>query len=380
MVMTLYKTLPRNRKEVSSIDHVQEITVSRRVAFGPNAVQRIPSVCEDIGIKKVQLFSGSSYTKDIAEKVIIPKLEENLDFSYEILPETVTLESLQTIASAIPSRQTYLMAVGGGKIIDYVKVIASLAHTEYMAIPTNASHDGFSSPYINFLLREQLMKVQKHSSFPGYIPISPLAIVGDTTLVSKAPIVSLTAGVGDVISKWVAVRDWRLAQRLKGENFDVYAATFSEMTANMVEERIKSLKRHFFSEKGVRALIKALGSSGVAMCIAGSSRPASGSEHLVSHTLDRLSREYDFRLAHGHQTGISSILMMYLHGGNWKRIRDILNEVKAPVSLHQLGIDRDIMLEALLKAHEIRPERYTILSEGLTRKAAETAIEMTELD
>ncbi|MFX0181687.1 MAG: iron-containing alcohol dehydrogenase [Candidatus Hodarchaeota archaeon] len=378
MVMTLYKT--RNRKEVSSIDHVQEIIVSRRVAFGPNAVQRIPSVCKDIGINKVQLFSGSSYTKDIAEKVIIPKLEGNLDFSYKILPETVTLESLQSIASTIPNRQTYLMAVGGGKIIDYVKVIASLAHTEYMAIPTNASHDGFSSPYINFLLREQLMNAQKHSNFPGYMPISPLAVVGDTTLVSKAPIISLTAGVGDVISKWVAVRDWRLAQRLKGENFDVYAATFSEMTANMVEERVKSLKRHFFSEKGVRVLIKALGSSGVAMCIAGSSRPASGSEHLVSHTLDKLSREFDFKLAHGHQTGISSILMMYLHGGNWKRIRNILNEVKAPVSLHQLGIDRDIMLEALLKAHKIRPERYTILSEGLTRKAAETAIEMTELD
>ncbi|MFX0050624.1 MAG: NAD(P)-dependent glycerol-1-phosphate dehydrogenase, partial [Candidatus Hermodarchaeota archaeon] len=104
------------------------------------------------------------------------------------------------------------------------------------------------------------------------------------------------------------------------------------------------------------------------------------SEHLVSHTLDKLSSDYDFKIAHGHQTGISSILMMYLHGGNWKRIRNILSEVKAPVTLHQLGIDRDIMLKALLEAHEIRPERYTILSEGLTKNAAETAIEMTELD
>ncbi|MFX0150064.1 MAG: iron-containing alcohol dehydrogenase [Candidatus Hodarchaeota archaeon] len=380
MMKTPTKPPPRNRKEVSSINHIQEITVSRRVAFGPNAVQRIPSVCEDIGIKNIQLFSGSTFSKEITEKIIIPKLEGKLDFSHEVLPETVALESLQTLASAIPDRQTYLMAVGGGKIIDLVKVIASLSRTEYVAVPTNASHDGFSSPYINFLLREKMMKAQKNSSFPGYIPISPLAIVGDTKLISKAPVISLTAGVGDVLSKWVAVRDWRLAQRLKGENFDIYAATFSEMTANMVEERVKSLKRHFFSEKGVRALIKALGSCGVAMCIAGSSRPASGSEHLVSHTLDKLSSDYDFKIAHGHQTGISSILMMYLHGGNWKRIRNILSEVKAPVTLHQLGIDRDIMLKALLEAHEIRPERYTILSEGLTKNAAETAIEMTELD
>jgi len=362
------------------MDYVQEIHVSRRVAFGPNAVQKISKICEEIGIKKLHIFSGSSNTKDITEKEIIPQLEEIVDFSYEVLPKTIDLEYLQSLALSIPSRQTHLMAVGGGKVIDYVKVLANLAQTDYVAVPTNASHDGFSSPYINFLLREQILEAKSKSLFPGFIPISPLAIIGDTTLVSKAPVDSLTAGVGDVLSKWVAVKDWKLAHRLKGENYDIYAATFSEMTANMVEERVKSLHKQFFSEQGVRVLIKALGSSGVAMCIAGSSRPASGSEHLVSHTLDKLSYEYEFKVSHGHQTGLSSILMMYLHGGNWQQIRHILNEVKAPTTLNNLGIDRDIMLEALQKAHKIRPERYTILSEGLTKKAAESAIEMTELD
>lgn len=271
------------------------------------------------------------------------------------------------------------MAVGGGKVIDYVKLLASLTNKEYIAVPTNASHDGFSSPYLNFLLREQIREARDKHNFPEYVPISPLAIVGDTSLVSKAPLESLTAGVGDIVSKFVAVKDWKLAQLLKGEDFDIYAATFSEMTAKMVEDQILSLGSHFFSEKGVRALLKALGSSGVAMCIAGSSRPASGSEHLVSHALDKLSDIHGFKIAHGHQTGISSILMMYLHGGDWKRIRNILKEVKAPISLQGLGIDQDIMLEALQLAHKIRPERYTILSEGLSKQAARIAIEKTEL-
>lgn len=272
------------------------------------------------------------------------------------------------------------MAVGGGKVIDYVKVIASLSQTEYVAVPTNASHDGFSSPYVNFLLREQIAKKPTNSNLPSYKPTSPIAIVGDTSLISQAPEESLKAGVGDILAKWVAVRDWKLAHRLKGEYFDIYAATFSEMTANMVEGEVKSLKKLFFSEKGIRVLLKALGSSGVAMCIAGSSRPASGSEHLVSHALDKLSHKYGFQIAHGNQTGLFSILMMYLHGANWKRIRNILVEIKAPVTLKEIGIDRDILLEAMREAPKIRPERYTILAEGLSKHATINAIEMTGID
>jgi glycerol-1-phosphate dehydrogenase [NAD(P)+] len=116
------------------------------------------------------------------------------------------------------------------------------------------------------------------------------------------------------------------------------------------------------------------------MCIAGSSRPASGSEHLISHALDILSTKYEFKISHGHQTGINAILMMYLHGGDWFRIQSCLKQVSAPLTLHELGIDRDIMLEAIQIAQKIRPDRYTILSEGLTKKAAEKAIEATGID
>ncbi|MFW9777362.1 MAG: iron-containing alcohol dehydrogenase [Candidatus Heimdallarchaeota archaeon] len=364
--------------------HIQTINVSRLVSFGPNAISRLPNVFHELGIKKIRIFSGQTHTKRITERMIIPLVQEtpnSIEFSHTALPETIKLSQLHSLASSISTdRTTFLMAVGGGKVIDYVKIIAGMANTEYIAVPTNASHDGFSSPYINYILREQISRSKSKEKPIELKPISPLAIVGDTTLISGAPKGSLTAGVGDILSKWVAVRDWRLAQRLKGVSFDIYAATFSEMTATMVEEGIKSLGRQFFSEQGVRVLMKALGSSGVAMCIAGSSRPASGSEHLVSHALDKLAPKYDFTLAHGHQTGLSSILMMYLHGGNWKRISRILKEVNAPATLQDLGIDRDILLEALTMAHNIRPDRYTILSEGLTHQAAVNAIEMTGID
>ena len=358
---------------------MQEINVSRRVAFGPNAVEKVAKICEEIGINRLQVFSGRTVTKEITEKMVIPQLSDTLDYEHTLLPANTDLEILKEIATNL-DHQTYLMAVGGGTVIDYVKVIANISKTEYIAIPTNASHDGFSSPYINFLLRKKVSKYYGKDLIPEYQPIAPLAIIGDTTLISQAPKNSLNAGVGDIISKWVAVKDWKLAHRLKGEDFDIYAASFSEMTATMVEERITDLGKQFFSEKGVRALIKALGSSGVAMCIAGSSRPASGSEHLISHALDSLSSEYGFDILHGHQTGINAVLMMYLHGGDWIRIQSCLKKVSAPLTLQELGIDRDIMLEAIQKAQNIRPDRYTILSEGLTKNAAEKAIEATGID
>ncbi len=306
-------------------------------------------------------------------------IDKHIEFTHEILPKSITIDYLVLQATELENQNTYLMAVGGGTVIDYVKVISSFSKSDYIAIPTNASHDGFSSPYINFTLREKISLSSKLGG-PVYGHSSPLAIIGDTTLISKAPPISLSAGVGDILAKRVAVLDWRLAHRLKGSKFDVYAATFAEMTANMVEDEVWSLKKLFFSEKGARVLIKALGSSGVAMCIAGSSRPASGSEHLISHALDKLTKDSDLNIAHGHQTGFASILMMYMHGGDWKRTRSILKEVNAPVTLKELGIDRDLMIKALQEAQKIRPSRYTILSEGLTKSAAINAIEMTGID
>ncbi len=321
-------------------------------------------------------------TKNITINSILPNIDSPIDYTHEILPKSTNLEYLIDEAIEIEDEKSSLMAVGGGTIIDYVKVISSFSKSDYIAIPTNASHDGFSSPYINFTLREQLLAQSQKKGGKAYTPTSPLAIIGDTTLISKAPPISLSAGVGDILAKRVAVLDWRLAHRLKGSKFDIYAATFAEMTANMVEDEVRSLKKLFFSEQGARVLIKALGSSGVAMCIAGSSRPASGSEHLVSHALDKLTKinNLNLNIAHGHQTGFASILMMYLHGEDWKRTRDLLKEVNAPVTLGELGIDRDLMLNALNEAQKIRPSRYTILSEGLTKSAAENAIEMTGID
>jgi len=98
----------------------------------------------------------------------------------------------------------------------------------------------------------------------------------------------------------------------------------------------------------------------VAMSIAGSSRPGSGSEHLFSHALDLIVPKHAL---HGEQCGIGTILMARLHNINWKRIKETLQKVGAPTTAKELGIKPQYIVEALIKASTLRPERYTILDE-----------------
>ena len=133
------------------------------------------------------------------------------------------------------------------------------------------------------------------------------------------------------------------------------------MSAKIIEKNINVITKD--KEKAVSIIIKALIGSGIAISVAGSSRPASGSEHLFSHALDLLSLKYGFEpRSHGVQCGVGSIIAMYLHGGDWMRIRSLLLTVKAPVDSKTLGIDKEYLIEALIEASKIRPERFTILS------------------
>ena len=127
----------------------------------------------------------------------------------------------------------------------------------------------------------------------------------------------------------------------------------------------------------MRILVEALISSSVAMCIAGSTRPASGSEHLFSHALDMVAPK---PALHGEQVGVGAIMMSYLHGRNWRAIRDVLRRAGAPTNARELGIEDKYIVEALTIAHKIRPERYTILGDrGLSWEAAERLVRVTEV-
>lgn len=257
-----------------------------------------------------------------------------------------------------------VVGFGGGKAIDIAKFASMRVDVPVVSVPTSPSHDGIASPFTSL----------KGSGRPYSVRTrTPVAIVADIDIIASAPLRLIRAGAGDLIGKLTAIRDWRLAHRLKGEYYGEYAAKLALLSAKHVIEYAGGIGKG--SREAVRVLVEGLISSGVAMCIAGSTRPASGSEHLFSHALDLL---VPGRALHGEQVALGTVMMMYLHGGDWRRVKRTLEKIGLPTRARDLGIPDEIVIEALTMMHKLRPERYTILGEsGLTREAAEKLARVT---
>ncbi len=338
----------------------------RKVAVGSGAVFELADICADLKLQPRALIVSGPNTLDIVGKKIFDILLEG-GFEPEILISRASkleeVDRAETRAKEIGSG--FIVGAGGGRSIDIAKLASLRVGIPFLSVPTAASHDGICSSQASLTVNGETTSVPAQS---------PLAIVADTKIISLAPARLLSAGCGDIISNYTALLDWQLAHRLRNEEYSEYAAALSGMTARMIVELAPSIRPGL--EESAKTVVKALISSGVAMSIAGSSRPASGSEHKFAHALNRIAPG---KALHGELCGLGTIVMMYLHGGDWEMIREALTYVGAPVRAEELCIDREVIIEALVKAHEIRPERYTILDTGLNRKAAEKAAIATKI-
>ncbi|WP_255168745.1 NAD(P)-dependent glycerol-1-phosphate dehydrogenase [Natrononativus amylolyticus] len=335
------------------------IRLPRNVLVGHGVLSRAVDAIDDLHLEGRPLFVTSPTPKELAADPIAADLEAR-----GIDPVTVTVEeaSFDAVEEVIDAAEgadvSYLVGVGGGKAIDIAKMASDHLGIGFLSVPTAASHDGIVS---------NRGSVPEGDTRHSVAAEPPLAVIADTEILAEAPWELTTAGCADIISNYTAVMDWRLAHRLKNVEYSEYAAALSEMTAEILVDNADLIRPGV--EESAWIVTKALVSSGVAMSIASSSRPASGAEHLFSHQLDRLAPG---AALHGHQVGVGSIMTAYLHGGDrgiWKDIRAALESIDAPTTATDLGIDDDTVIEALSTCHAIR-DRYTILGDGMDERAA----------
>lgn len=341
---------------------VKWMELPRKIVVGRGVVTELAEVCASLRLKGRAMIVTGPNTLEVTGKYIS---EELMQFDPIIhISSTSGLEEVDRVEMAAREIGAgFVIGSGGGRSIDVAKLSSVRLDVPFLSVPTAASHDGICSAQASLDVNGETTSVPAQS---------PLAIIADTDIISRAPARLLSAGCGDIISNCTALLDWQLAYRLRNDEYSESAAALSDMTARMIVKLAPSIKPGI--EESARMVVKALISSGVAMSIAGSSRPASGSEHKFAHAVDRIAPG---RALHGELCGIGTIIMMYLHGGDWEMIRNALSHVGAPTSALQAGLSPEVVIEALLSAHKIRPERYTILDIGLTREAAEHAAEAT---
>lgn len=196
-----------------------------------------------------------------------------------------------------------LLAVGAGTVNDVTKLASFRARLPYVVCPTAPSMNGFTS---------SIAAVMSHGvkvTVPAQVP---RAIVADLTVLADAPLRMMRAGLGDMLSKPVSNADWRLAHHVRGEYY-------CEVPFRIVEAADRALGEGaeadpWWSVEGVRSLTEALLLSGISMVVAGSSSPASGGEHLMSHYWDMTAHEHGRPTElHGAQVGVATLVTATLY-------------------------------------------------------------------
>jgi len=314
--------------------------------------------------KKVSLIAGTNVQKILKKKIENSLKTKKIQFIWHTSIDN-QIKSLNQIQKDVKKDNSDLIAgIGGGRSVDTAKLISYNLGKPFVSLPTAASHDGMASPFVS-------VKSDKPHSI---VATAPMGVFVDIDIIKKAPAKLLASGCGDLIANITAVKDWQLGHKKKKEYYGRYAADLALMSAEIVMENSSE-----FAKKGLdaRVIVEGLISAGVASCIAGSSRPCSGAEHLVSHALDKLAPGIGL---HGEKCGLGSIMIAKLQGKDWKKIVKTLKNVGAPTTAKQLGLKPDIVIQALMIAQELRPERYTILKEiKMTEKIAKNLAKSTSI-
>jgi len=332
-----------HQKPMSS--HTMELP--RQIVIGEKNIAGIGNFIANLANpKKVSLVSGDQVRKITYKKVERSLSDSKIKNVWHISTNNDVKAAKKTQQEIKKDDSDLIIGIGGGRSVDIAKMVAFNLKKPFVSVPTSASHDGIASPFVS------LRGDKPHS----IIATAPLGVFVDIEILKKAPRKLLASGCGDLMAKVTAVRDWELARDNVGEYFGTYAANLASMSAKIVIENSKSFKK----KPDVRMIVEALISAGVAACIAGSSRPCSGAEHLFSHALDYLEPGVGL---HGEKCGIGSILIAKLQGQDWKKIVTMLKNVGAPTTAKQIGLKPKILAKALLMAPSLRPERYTILNQ-----------------
>ncbi len=322
----------------------RQVKIPALVRIKPGALDRLGIYARRYEFSRVALLYSEGLPAELVARAAQSFERERVEVLERASISDGSFESTYERFNALPARTQAIIGLGGGKALDVAKYVAFLARAPFVSVPGSLSNDGFCSP------QSSLTIDGRRRSLPSAMPFG---LVLDTEVCLAAPEVLWLSGVGDLVAKFTAVADWKLAFHARGTPVDDFSALLSDAT---VLQFMAHPKRDL---EGVKLLGTALMLNGIAMGICGSSRPASGSEHLISHALDELSAHP--RL-HGIQVGVATYLVSHLQGDHSESIGELLAATGFWASVRQSPFSRGLWMKAARRALDIKEDFYTVLS------------------
>ena len=333
----------------------KHISIPALLKIGAGALDNLGIYLKELQLQKVVVLFGNGLVEMFGSTVMEALQQEDIDIlEYQEL-DTVRLEDLTSLAFSMPAKTQAVIGIGGGKVIDGAKYCGFLRNLPFISIPTSASSDGFSSASASLLVEGRRKSVPAKLAY---------GIVVDTRIIRSAPEKFLYSGIGDMVSKITALYDWIFEEEHGyGKVNDFAVMTAKKAVNSFVRTPFTSIQDDLF----LKELLDSLAMSGIANEIAGSSAPTSGSEHLISHALDKMLEHPQL---HGIQVGIATYLMSVVQDHRYRRVDTIFMQTGFWDYVKTLDLRREDFEKAVDLAPSIKPFRYTYLHEQQYRDRA----------
>lgn len=356
-----------------------------KIVIEDGAIQFIPSYLMENQMKNIVIVYDKNTKRAAGNKVeqILAKKQFNYTFvklkqnkHNQVLADE---QSLIQLFNETSQGTDVILAIGSGTIHDIVRFVSYKMDIPFISIPTAASVDGFTSKGAPLIFRGFKNTVQT---------AAPMAVFADISILIRAPKELTAAGFGDIVGKYTSLLDWNISALVADEPYNKRAAEITKQSLESCVNNVEEIAKN--SEVGINVLMRALIDSGLVMLILDFSRPASGSEHHLSHYWEMSLLQKDAKqLLHGAKVGVASTIIIDIykkfftyfdinsvtsrekysselkkhwntikadvdHLPSGDNVRTLLKTVGGPSTPKELSIDNELVTESLNKAIHLR--------------------------
>lgn len=331
------------------------IAIPAVLKVGKGALKGLGGYIKACGMDNAVIYFGNGLIDMFGKEVMESLKEAGVHVLEYKEMDSVRIEDIIELAFSIDAKAQTIVGIGGGKVIDAAKYAAYLRKLPFFSVPTSSSSDGFSSSSASLLVDGRRKSVPARLAY---------GIIVDTDVIKSAPEKFLYSGIGDLTSKITAIYDWVYEDKMGYTVINDFAVMIAKKAVNsFVRTPYESIHDDLF----IRELLDSLAMSGIANEIAGSSAPTSGSEHLISHALDKMAEQPQL---HGIQVGIATYLMSRVQDHRYQRINTVFTDTGFWDYVATLGLKREDYEKAIDLAPSIKPHRHTYLHEEKYRELA----------
>ncbi len=331
------------------------IAIPTLLKIEPGALEKIGPYLKENRFEKVVIYFGNGLVEMFGRQVFASLENSGIEVLEYCELDTVDIDDIIEIAFRLPNCTQAVIGLGGGKVIDAAKYMGFLRKLPFISVPTSSSSDGFSSASASLLVNKRRCSVPARLAY---------GIIVDTNVIKSAPEKFLYSGIGDMVAKISALYDWQFEAAHGAAQVNDFALMIAKKAVNsFVRTPFESIQDQLF----LRELLDSLAMSGIANEIAGSSAPTSGSEHLISHALDKMLETPQL---HGIQVGIATYLMCLVQNHRYERVNTVFTQTGFWDYVSTLSLNAEDYIQAIDLAPSIKPFRHTFLHEEQYRELA----------